>query len=636
MVSGQGLAGPVSNSDREPTDSTSLIPQPTKYSYSARSAGLMTTAMDTIERRNGNSSATDIDDPGDHAVGNTSAPIAHERWTRTPRPRGRQAKDPLEQSIRFQCQGMEDFGTTLREYLENPTGDPAHTLLEFTFPISAAFMVLGGDSKSGMAGEKGKTHLYGALNKTAVSVIDALAPTMDPREQMRKQKSIAKALVDTIQRADGFRYSFHNNWVSKEDEASRFSFYCNDSTLNKGRAANEGAGTVGKKMRKPAYDCRGLLAVKFSATKQRLEVQYKHVPLHQTYEERAPPPRKDSKRRRLMEIFEPEKLPPSKERKRKAPAGPKDLPPRKRRATEPLPATTGHNSRSTTAREDSLQPLIDFLGSADHAGSDPPTASGTTEAAPRELAHDPPTFPAEKVDQLHKGVAGKPSKGDRSQPPSVPGMMSGFMSGDSITWGIKEKPQSRRSKKNSRAGERVQGIVAPAADASDIRSRTGGGVDPMSELEALKAKLLEAEQRIERLEAEKAHQPPLQAWPPPPTAYLHPSYPPPPYHYPPAPLQHVPLRHHSPTQQQGPATFIQYSTPADEQMKVGQKNQGLRFNGHGQLTQETFAARTSPGQGRRAAKLVQSHNAMRSTSEPRPPDGTTEGGQRQEQAQSRA
>jgi hypothetical protein len=62
----------------------------------------------------------------------------------------------------------------------------------------------------------------------------------------------------------------------------------------------------GKRATKPVYDCRGVLAVKFSSVKKSLDVHYKHVPIHKTYEERAPPPRRDSKRRKWLEMNNPE------------------------------------------------------------------------------------------------------------------------------------------------------------------------------------------------------------------------------------------------------------------------------------------------------------------------------------------
>ena len=47
--------------------------------------------------------------------------------------------------------------------------------------------------------------------------------------------------------------------MSNEDKANRFSYYCNDSVLNKGRAANEAVSKVklGIKIRKPVYECEG-------------------------------------------------------------------------------------------------------------------------------------------------------------------------------------------------------------------------------------------------------------------------------------------------------------------------------------------------------------------------------------------
>ncbi|KAG9665873.1 hypothetical protein KCU76_g18187, partial [Aureobasidium melanogenum] len=84
------------------------------------------------------------------------------------------------------------------------------------------------------------------------------------------------------------------------------SYTCLDSLENKDRHANgfratnaatrrPGANTRG--VRKPTYDCKGQIAVKFSAMRQSVEVVYKHHAIHKTVAERRPPPRKDSKRK---------------------------------------------------------------------------------------------------------------------------------------------------------------------------------------------------------------------------------------------------------------------------------------------------------------------------------------------------
>lgn len=61
----------------------------------------------------------------------------------------------------------------------------------------------------------------------------------------------------------------------------------------------------GQKVQKPVYDCKGIVAVKFSAVKQNLQVQYKHLPVHTSYEERAPPPRHGTKRWKLAAMYNP-------------------------------------------------------------------------------------------------------------------------------------------------------------------------------------------------------------------------------------------------------------------------------------------------------------------------------------------
>ena len=124
------------------------------------------------------------------------------------------------------------------------------------------------------------------------------------------QRAAAKGIVQQIQHLDGFKYCFNNNWSSKDDNGYRYSYTCLDSLENKDRHANgfratnaatrrPGANTRG--VRKPTYDCKGQIAVKFSAMRQSVEVVYKHHAIHKTVAERRPPPRKDSKRKSVTQ-----------------------------------------------------------------------------------------------------------------------------------------------------------------------------------------------------------------------------------------------------------------------------------------------------------------------------------------------
>ncbi|KAI4720602.1 hypothetical protein E4T48_03137 [Aureobasidium sp. EXF-10727] len=132
----------------------------------------------------------------------------------------------------------------------------------------------------------------------------------DLKQRQIWQRAAAKGIVQQIQHLDGFKYCFNNNWSSKDDNGYRYSYTCLDSLENKDRHANgfratnaatrrPGANTRG--VRKPTYDCKGQIAVKFSAMRQSVEVVYKHHAIHKTVAERRPPPRKDSKRKSVTQ-----------------------------------------------------------------------------------------------------------------------------------------------------------------------------------------------------------------------------------------------------------------------------------------------------------------------------------------------
>ncbi|KAK5055409.1 hypothetical protein LTR84_013159 [Exophiala bonariae] len=494
-----------------------------------------------------------------------AAPVAENPPAPVKRNRGRHAKDPLGKSICFKCQRVEEMEIKLREYLDNPTGDAAHTTLEFSFPVTAAFMVPKREPIGTQAQNPHKRtpYVYSTFSKTAVSVIDALHTIKDADERALTQRAISKALVESVERTDGYKYSFHNHWLSREDQASRFSYYCNDSSLNKGRAANEGAAKLRNdvKIRKSVFECQGLLSVKFSITKMSLELHYKHVPLHPTYEERAPIPRKESKRRKLLEIFNPELLSVMTSRKRgktkvdpkpKEPKEPKERPNKKRPATEPVPEVSAATVPEPNDGNDSLQPLFDFLGSAgrielqssENAVSDQVDAQPGTQSTPA---------PENDAAANGEGTAGNASKQGKPKRTPYPGMMAGFMSGESITWGSGQNARVPRPSKRSKR------MSAPAHSAgpppsSSTTEHTAAISPPTTvpasnpELEALRAQLLAAEQKIRDLEAEKTRSNPPMGWNPPPRPdysqqYYPPPhapthnypYPPPQWHYPPPP-----------------------------------------------------------------------------------------------------
>jgi hypothetical protein len=156
---------------------------------------------------------------------------------------------------------------------------------------------------------------------------------------------------------------------------------------------------------------------------------------------------------------------------------------------------------------------------------------------------------------------------------SLPGMMSGYMAGDLITWGEQDRRTSEGIALQQPAPitEPLAGIAAAAAAGEPGSPAPLQPPAQMSELDMLKAKLAAAEARIHNLEAEKSRPFGPPGWPPPgPPQTAQYSYPPPPsYRHFPSPQYHQPIApgppahprpSHSPVNDRPPHT-VQYGAP---------------------------------------------------------------------------
>ncbi|KAI5362217.1 Putative zn(2)-C6 fungal-type DNA-binding domain-containing protein [Septoria linicola] len=131
----------------------------------------------------------------------------------------------------------------------------------------------------------------------------AIINVVDPKAKQIVQRAASRGVIAAIEALDGFRYSFNNAWTAKDEEGARFSFICQDSMQNKDRHAN-GYTRILKHLkdptgaergpRKPTYDCKGSVSVKFSASRQRCDVYYRHNAIHDTVAARKPAPRATS------------------------------------------------------------------------------------------------------------------------------------------------------------------------------------------------------------------------------------------------------------------------------------------------------------------------------------------------------
>lgn len=136
--------------------------------------------------------------------------------------------------------------------------------------------------------------------------ISAIINVVDARGSQIVQRAASRGIIQVIEAADGFRYSFNNTWAAKDGEGSRFSYICQDSMQNKDRHAN-GYTRVLKHLkdptgaergpRKPTFDCKGSVSVKFSTNRQSCDVYYRHYAIHETVAARKPAARNHASRR---------------------------------------------------------------------------------------------------------------------------------------------------------------------------------------------------------------------------------------------------------------------------------------------------------------------------------------------------
>ncbi|KAF2171722.1 hypothetical protein M409DRAFT_50380 [Zasmidium cellare ATCC 36951] len=155
-----------------------------------------------------------------------------------------------------------------------------------------------------------KTNMQDVDNGSGTSKAEPVATAglviniADPAQRAIVQRAASRGLISTIEAADGFKYCFNNAWAAKDEEGSRFSYICQDSMQNKDRHANgftrtlkhlKGEGERGP--RKPTYDCKGSVSVKFSSGRQSVDVYYRHYAIHATVAERKAAPRPPPKPR---------------------------------------------------------------------------------------------------------------------------------------------------------------------------------------------------------------------------------------------------------------------------------------------------------------------------------------------------
>lgn len=180
----------------------------------------------------------------------------------------------------------------------------AHVMLPLRTPITGPY-ASGGESDLPERFKLNRSNVddEGGQDYPIASIYDILS-TADKRERQIVQRAASRGVMLAIERTDGFKYSFNNAWEAKDEDGLRFSYTCQDSLQNKDRHANgftktqkhlTGFGVPG--VRKPTYDCKGAVSVKFSAARACVDVYYRHYAIHKSVADRRPPVRDAPKKR---------------------------------------------------------------------------------------------------------------------------------------------------------------------------------------------------------------------------------------------------------------------------------------------------------------------------------------------------
>lgn len=101
-----------------------------------------------------------------------------------------------------------------------------------------------------------------------------------------------------IQEIDGFRYTEHHAWNKDGSDGARYKYICLDSSLHRGRKSRakkkndavdaDSSNNQNKDdgSRLPTHDCGGAIHVRFSTTREAVNVMYVHNPIHRDVESR--------------------------------------------------------------------------------------------------------------------------------------------------------------------------------------------------------------------------------------------------------------------------------------------------------------------------------------------------------------
>jgi len=129
----------------------------------------------------------------------------------------------------YQCQSLEELQSALQAHVQAAALSLIPELMhyQFTFGDKTVFMI-----------ESEFLTPNGTTTYTPASVAEAVAGSADAKEKHKRQRRVARHILDGIQQFDGYSYFERQAWDTKHLDGLRFKNLCKDSLQNRDRAAN--------------------------------------------------------------------------------------------------------------------------------------------------------------------------------------------------------------------------------------------------------------------------------------------------------------------------------------------------------------------------------------------------------------
>ncbi|KAF2015472.1 hypothetical protein BU24DRAFT_408683 [Aaosphaeria arxii CBS 175.79] len=193
----------------------------------------------------------------------------------------------MKPDVYYRCPTLESLDGALRNELEKSATSfvPTQVVTEFVFANTSTITI-----SVSHQGQLEPLGLVPADFPQSITVEHAFCRNLEGKERLKVQRAIARSFIESIQEADGFRYSERQATINSD--GSRFKYVCWDSLQNRDRKRNSKKENVTDQndsdehkseranRQLPTFDCKGAIHIKFSFKRDAVNVIYIHNPIH--------------------------------------------------------------------------------------------------------------------------------------------------------------------------------------------------------------------------------------------------------------------------------------------------------------------------------------------------------------------